>query len=121
MWERRTILGLITALTFVPGFGIAYYYRPIGDHDEIDKKSGPKRDGFFISKQGLCERANIPPPLLYRLLSTIVIVGVASLSHVFIYGCGKFKIKKDMNYDNFLSRVRQRNPGVPLITVCVIS
>jgi hypothetical protein len=121
MWEMGTLVGLVVALTLVPGFGIAYYYRPIGDHNEMDSKSGPKRSGSFISKHGLCDRANIPPPLLYRLLSTILIVGVTSLSHVFIYGCGKFKIKKDENYANFLNRVRLRSPGVPLITVCVNS
>lgn len=119
MWEFRTFVGLITALTIVPGFGIAYYYRPIGDHDEMDKKSGPKRSGFFISKQSLCDRADISPPLLYRLLSVIVIVGVTCLSRIFIYGCGKFKIKKDKNYVNFLNQIRQRNPGVPLLTVCL--
>jgi hypothetical protein len=121
MWEMSTYIGLITALTLVPGFGIAYYYRPIGDHDEFDTKCGPKRYGGFISKQGLCDRANITPPLLYRLLSMILIVGVTSLSHVFIYGCGKFRITKDKNYANFLNRLRLRNRGSPLITVCVNS
>ena len=119
MWDMRMIFASIAALALVPGFGIAYFYRPVGDHDEVDKRGGPKRTDTFMSTEELCDRANMPPPLLYRLLSMIVVVGVTSLSRVFIYGCGKFRVREDKNYENFVNRVRERNPGVPLITVCL--
>jgi hypothetical protein len=114
----RSLLKIVT-LVSVPAIGIGYYYRPLGDNDILDTKSGPKRAGIMISPQGLCDRADIAPPLLYRVASGVVISVTSSLSRVFVYGCGRFNVKKDDNYSNFVSRVRQREPGVPLITVRV--
>jgi hypothetical protein len=115
----RSLLKIAT-LVSVPAIGFGYYYRPVGDNDLLDTKSGPKRAGIMISPQGLCDRADIAPPLLYRVASGVIISVTSSLSRIFLYGCGRFDVKKDDNYNNFISQVRQREPGVPLITVCVL-
>lgn len=107
----------ITALTLAPVLGISYYYRPVGDNDEIDKKSGPKRNGLLTSEQSLCDRANVPPPLLYRMASAMIILATTSVTRVFIYCGGKFHVKDDKNYTNFINRVQRREHGVPLLTV----
>lgn len=113
----RLFFTRITALTLAPVLGISYYYRPVGDNDEIDRRSGPKRAGPLTSEQSLCDRANIPPPLLYRIASALVILATTSVTRVFIYCGGKFYVKDDRNYTNFINRVQRREHGVPLITV----
>lgn len=96
--------------------GVSYYYRPIGDNEACET-SGPKRNGFFMSKESLNDRATTPPPLLYSLASAIVIVATTSVTRIFIYCGGKLRVETDDNYVNFVSHVRRRAPGVPLITV----
>lgn len=112
---RRRVAGAVT-LTVGSATGVAYYYRPIGDN-ELDKISGPKRNGTFMSKESLCDRANLPPPLLYSLASSTVIFATTIVTRVFMYFGGKFRVREDDNYINFVNRVRLREAGVPLLTV----
>lgn len=107
-------------LTSVAGSaaGVSYYYRPTGDN-EPNSSTGPKRSGITLSKEGLCDRANIPPPLLYSLASAMVIFVTTTVGRIFIYCGGNFKVVEDDNYSHFLSLIRKREAGVPLITVSV--
>jgi hypothetical protein len=107
-------------LTSVAGSaaGVSYYYRPIGDNEPNSSK-GPKRSGITLSKEGLCDRANIPPPMLYSLASAMVIFVTTTVGRIFIYCGGNFKVVEDDNYSHFLSLITKRESGVPLITVSV--
>ena len=105
-----------TSLTLVSAAIVAHYYRPIGDN-EIGSSSGPKRDGTFTSKDSLCDRANVPPPVLYRIASSSVVFATAAVTRVFMYLGGKFRVEEDENYYNFIRRVKGREDGVPLLTV----
>ena len=112
---RRKLVGAVTA-TVASAAASGYYYRPIGDND-LDNTSGPKRNSTFMSKDSLCDRADVPPPLLYSFASSIVVLATASVTRMFMYLGGKFKVKEDSNYVNFVNRVKSRGKGVPLLTV----
>jgi hypothetical protein len=113
MVGKKLAFASITGATAVAMTG--YYYRPVGDN--ADDTSGPKRIGVLISKDSLCDRANLPPPILYSVASSIVIFTTTAITRTFMYCGGKFEVEEDKNYANFINRVKQRDPGVPLITV----
>ena len=97
---------------------VSYYYRPIGDYDS-NNLAGPKRSGITMSKEALCDRADVAPPMLYSLASAMVIFVTTSVSRIFIYCGGNFKVVEDDHYSHFLTLVTNREPGIPLITVSV--
>ena len=113
-----TVRRLLLASVAGSAAGVSYYYRPIGDN-EANNSAGPKRSGITMSKEALCDRANVPPPMLYSLASATVIFVTASVSRIFIYCGGDFKVVEDDNYDHFLSLITKRESGIPLITVSV--
>lgn len=113
----KNVVFRIGSLTLASSIGVSYYYRPIGDNEACEI-SGPKRTGIFMSKESLNDRATTPPPLLYSLASMIVIVATTTVTRVFIYCGGNLRVETDNNYINFVSHVRLRALGVPLITVC---
>ena len=112
---RRKLVGAVTA-TVASAAACGYYYRPIGDND-LDKTRGPQRNSTFMSKDSLPDRADVPPPLLYSIASSIVVLATASVTRMFMYWGGKFRVKEDSNYVNFVNRVKFREKGVPLLTV----
>ena len=115
--EMKNVVFRIGGLTLASSIGVSYYYRPVGDNEACER-SGPRRNGLLISKESLSDRATTSPPLLYSLASAIVILATSSVTRIFIYCGGNFRVDADENYLNFISHVRRRAPGVPLITVC---
>ncbi len=104
----------------LPLFGIAsignlLYYRPLPNHD--GDKGGPRRQGPWISKHTLSDFADQPLPIIYDICRHFIIFITVNVSRLFLYGTGKFKIKFNEKYYNFVNKVRHRDPGVPLITV----
>lgn len=113
-----TVRRLLLATAAGSAAGVSYYYRPIGD-DESNSSAGPKRSGISMSKEALCDRANMPPPMLYSMASAMVIFVTTSVSRIFIYCGGDFKVIEDDNYSHFISLIKSRKAGIPLITVSV--
>lgn len=101
---------------------LLYYYPPLFDYltigdNVVDNTRGPERTGFFISKRSLSDIANITPPLSYTIASSIVVFITTSITRTFLYFGGKFRVEEDENYKGFVERVKQREAGIPLITV----
>ena len=57
------------------------------------------------------------PQLLYHVGQHLVVFSCTTVSRVFMYLGGRFRVKEDDHYGTFVARVRRRDPGVPLITV----
>jgi hypothetical protein len=82
MVGKKIAFASLTGVTAVAITG--YYYRPVGDNS--DDINGPKRIGVLISKDNLCDRANLPPPLLYSVYIYLhMCMYVCLCIHIFIY------------------------------------
>ena len=104
---------------------VAYYYRPLGD----DGKETYRKEKLFTSTYELSERSpqsndvQMGPisSILYQLAQHVVVFSCTTTTRMFLYLGGRFHVKEDEHYSHFVSTVRQRVPGVPLITVSNMS
>ena len=105
----------------VASSAVAYYYRPLGD----DGKETCRKEQLLTSTYELSERSSQSndvqmgpvPSILYQLAQHVVVFSCTTTTRIFLYLGGRFHVKEDEHYFHFVSTVRERVPGVPLITV----
>jgi hypothetical protein len=93
----------------------AWWVRPLPDSTTDNK--GPQRSKFFASKYSLTDHADEPPNLIIQLTSQAVIFVTVCVARSLFYLGGDFSIVKDEDYHHFLKCIKNRDPGVSVLTV----
>lgn len=95
--------------------GPAWWWRPQGLRAD-DLAAKPRRDGW-ISKQGFTDNGDKQTPIPLAISRQVILFFGVTLGRLWLTMAGKFSIKDDANYRNFVEQVLARDPDTPLMTV----